>query len=279
MFSTSRTSSSSPSPRLSSYAVWMMLVRTMAFSGGGLHHHRGRMAFSTGGLHGRTGALRGSSEELCTIKFETADGIRIIEGVRRGELVRSALLKRGVSPHNKGAQTINCRGLGTCGTCAVDIDGEVTPRTNIERTRLSLPPHTNPSLRLACQCRVHGDLVIRKYDGFWGHKADLAPSQWGRPVLGDLEYLMDPDAANIVCGVCGGTETVSCPNCGGRGKITATTGETDCPACDGTGLVLCRSCFKLDPFDLDAVRQAATDARRRRLDDAVDIVVKRRASS
>lgn len=31
------------------------------------------------------------------------------------------LLHGGVSPHNDKARAINCRGLGTCGTCAVEI--------------------------------------------------------------------------------------------------------------------------------------------------------------
>jgi ferredoxin len=39
----------------------------------------------------------------------------------RGSKLRTAMLLNGVSPHNGKAQLINCRGLGTCGTCAVEI--------------------------------------------------------------------------------------------------------------------------------------------------------------
>lgn len=39
----------------------------------------------------------------------------------RGAKLRTALLQAGVSPHNGRATLINCRGLGTCGTCAVEI--------------------------------------------------------------------------------------------------------------------------------------------------------------
>jgi ferredoxin len=39
----------------------------------------------------------------------------------QGSRLRSALLQGGVSPHNDRAQLINCRGLGTCGTCAVEV--------------------------------------------------------------------------------------------------------------------------------------------------------------
>ena len=74
-----------------------------------------------------------------------------------GETLRTALLKSGkVTPHNGKAQIINCRGLGTCGTCAVEIKGKVSPSTwnAKERLRLNFPPHSMPGnqkLRLACQ--------------------------------------------------------------------------------------------------------------------------------
>lgn len=41
--------------------------------------------------------------------------------VLQGTKLRTALLQNGVSPHNGNAKLINCRGLGTCGTCAVEI--------------------------------------------------------------------------------------------------------------------------------------------------------------
>jgi len=41
--------------------------------------------------------------------------------VQRGTTLRTALLLNGLSPHNGRAQLINCRGLGTCGTCAVEV--------------------------------------------------------------------------------------------------------------------------------------------------------------
>ncbi len=41
--------------------------------------------------------------------------------VRRGALLRTALLKAGLTPHNGDARLICCRGLGTCGTCAVEV--------------------------------------------------------------------------------------------------------------------------------------------------------------
>ncbi|MDX2229399.1 MAG: 2Fe-2S iron-sulfur cluster-binding protein [Leptolyngbyaceae cyanobacterium bins.349] len=86
-----------------------------------------------------------------------------------GENLRQVLLQQGVEVHNGKAKLINCRGLGTCGTCAVHIEGAIAAPSWREQARLSLPPH-NPqqSRRLCCQLQVLGDLQITKYDGFWG---------------------------------------------------------------------------------------------------------------
>ncbi len=90
-----------------------------------------------------------------------------------GAILRDVLLEAGESPHNGGAAIANCRGLGTCGTCAVEIEGPVSPPTDRERWRLGFPPHDADSgLRLACQTRVEGDLEVRKYGGFWGQHTE-----------------------------------------------------------------------------------------------------------
>lgn len=98
---------------------------------------------------------------------------------RPNEKLRDVLLRADrdyFSPHNGGARLINCRGLGSCGTCAVQISqGSVDPpiRSAIENFRLSLPPHGKESsseknMRLACQVRVTSDISLRKFDKFWG---------------------------------------------------------------------------------------------------------------
>lgn len=90
-----------------------------------------------------------------------------------GENLRQVLLKNGYLLHNGKAQLLNCMGLGTCGTCAVAIEGKVSALTDIEKFRLSFPPHKPENkLRLACQCKVLGDLSITKYGGFWGQNID-----------------------------------------------------------------------------------------------------------
>lgn len=88
----------------------------------------------------------------------------------RGAVLRDVLLAAGVSPHN-GPRAVSCHSLGTCGTCAVAIEGEVSPRVpeGREAWRLDFSPHDSESgLRLACQVCVESDLVVEKFDGFWG---------------------------------------------------------------------------------------------------------------
>ena len=87
--------------------------------------------------------------------------------------LRHTLLAEDLPLYNGIARYIHCRGLGTCGTCAVRIHGVVSPPTRIERWRLQFPPHRiEQDLRLACQCQVLGDLTLQKLGGLWGTKDD-----------------------------------------------------------------------------------------------------------
>lgn len=86
-----------------------------------------------------------------------------------GANLRLVLLHARLPLYNGAARAIHCRGLGTCGTCAVRIEGDVSERTAVERLRFALPPHDRQSgLRLACQCTVLGDLKVTKYLGMFG---------------------------------------------------------------------------------------------------------------
>jgi ferredoxin len=86
-----------------------------------------------------------------------------------GAVLRDVLCEAGESPHNGRSSLLNCRGLGSCGTCAVAVSGETSDPTRREQLRLSTPPHDpDAGLRLACQTRVLGDLRVRKGEGFWG---------------------------------------------------------------------------------------------------------------
>lgn len=86
-----------------------------------------------------------------------------------GANLRKVLLQNKVDLYNAKANLINCRGIGSCGTCAVSIEGHVSPPNWKDQARRSLPPHSpSKNLRLACQTKVLGDLQVTKYDGFWG---------------------------------------------------------------------------------------------------------------
>ncbi|HMP99466.1 MAG TPA: hypothetical protein PKC24_06760 [Cyclobacteriaceae bacterium] len=86
-----------------------------------------------------------------------------------GENLRDVLLQNGMHPYNGNAKLINCRGLGTFGTCAVKITGPVSAATAVEKWRLNFPPHQiQNGLRLACQTKILADVVVQKFEGFWG---------------------------------------------------------------------------------------------------------------
>jgi ferredoxin len=89
----------------------------------------------------------------------------------KGTNLRRLLLSSGLSPYNGKAKVLNCRGLGSCGTCAVSIHGKVSPKTAMEKWRLAFPPHQPDSgLRLACQVKIEGNIKLTKGLGFWGEK-------------------------------------------------------------------------------------------------------------
>jgi ferredoxin len=102
------------------------------------------------------------------IRFSNKDII-----IDEGANLRKALLSHGQSPYNGLSAYLNCRGMGSCGTCAVRIKGHLNPPTFMEKWRLGFPPHRKSNgLRLACQVKVKSDLIIEKGKGFWGEKID-----------------------------------------------------------------------------------------------------------
>ena len=87
----------------------------------------------------------------------------------QGANLRQVLLQNGIDLYNGATSAINCYGLGTCGTCAVQVEGAVSEPEWRERTRRSLPPHSlAQNRRLACQTQVLGDVKVTKFDGAWG---------------------------------------------------------------------------------------------------------------
>jgi len=101
----------------------------------------------------------------------TVDGQEI--ECETGAILRDVLREADLSPHNGRAETLNCRGHGSCGTCAVAVSGAASEPTRRETVRLSVPPHDpDDGLRLACQTRIQGDVTVEKHPGFWGHHAE-----------------------------------------------------------------------------------------------------------
>ena len=92
--------------------------------------------------------------------------------VEQGANLRKAIRDRGIEIHNGPSRYFNCKGMGTCGTCALECtSGEAGDLSLKEKVRLSVPPHSKKNnLRLSCQIKVNSDLKLKKHDGLWGTK-------------------------------------------------------------------------------------------------------------
>ncbi|MCR9116430.1 MAG: (2Fe-2S)-binding protein [bacterium] len=92
--------------------------------------------------------------------------------VEEGTNLRLAALAAGVNLYQgvlgMGASVnkiVNCRGLGTCGTCSVYIKkgmDHCSEPTSIEKLRMRIPDRIDEKnqLRLACQTQVNGDIEV-----------------------------------------------------------------------------------------------------------------------
>lgn len=89
--------------------------------------------------------------------------------VAEGTNLRQALLDQSIDLYSEGAKVFNCHGHGTCGTCVVSVEGDVSESTKLETARMAVPPHSaHKERRLACQVKVLGDVRITKFDGYFG---------------------------------------------------------------------------------------------------------------
>jgi ferredoxin len=64
--------------------------------------------------------------------------------------LRQTLVQNGIDLYNVNAKVINCREIGSCGTCAVQIEGEVSQVNWRDRTKAiftSSFSYTKPALR------------------------------------------------------------------------------------------------------------------------------------
>ena len=107
------------------------------------------------------------------IDVELPDGTLI--KAQKGQNLRKALKDHFDFLYNKPMAAIHCRGMGSCGTCALVVEGDVNPPTFMEKWRLNFPPHKqslDKGIRLACQVSVEGSLKIKKLSGRWGQGSD-----------------------------------------------------------------------------------------------------------
>lgn len=88
--------------------------------------------------------------ENVTVRFEP-DGV--IVTVPHGSTAHSAAIAAGVH------LDAPCSGLGRCGRCTVDVDGEVSPPTADEVALIDLPDLAS-GVRLACRARLLSDATV-----------------------------------------------------------------------------------------------------------------------
>jgi ferredoxin len=107
---------------------------------------------------------------MATIHFRARD--RDLEiPCPEGANLRMVLLHARLPLYTKVARALHCRGRGSCGTCAVHVEGAVSEPTPAEQRRLKMPPFAKrEGLRLACQCSVLGDVTVTKSDGIFGQR-------------------------------------------------------------------------------------------------------------
>lgn len=103
-----------------------------------------------------------------------------------GANLRSLALRHGVQLYPGLHRVFNCRGLAQCGSCRVLLlngtERNATRRTFLERLRLALSYFAighGEELRLACQCRVLGDLDVLErpptnFSGTYAPEAEAA---------------------------------------------------------------------------------------------------------
>lgn len=89
--------------------------------------------------------------------------------VETGVNLRQLMRKVNVTPYRGVSMLTNCRGHNFCGTCAVEIvDGKgASPRSPDEEAtlggNLAIAKVVEKNLRLSCQTKVTGDIVVKTH--------------------------------------------------------------------------------------------------------------------
>ena len=98
-----------------------------------------------------------------------------------GDNLCQILLANDIELYNGNAKIANCGGIGVCGACTVQVEGNVSNRSWIENIWRSLPLFSPMAdRRLACQTQVLGDVEVVKFEGFLGRGADTVWTSEGK---------------------------------------------------------------------------------------------------
>lgn len=75
-----------------------------------------------------------------------------------GANLRKAANYKDVEIYKGMAQMLNCRGMGMCGTCLIEVEPmeNVDPQTFVERLH-----KLEPNQKLGCRTKVYGDITIK----------------------------------------------------------------------------------------------------------------------
>ncbi len=75
-----------------------------------------------------------------------------------GANLRQAAHYHDVQIYKGMARMLNCRGMGACGTCMIEVEpmDNVDPHTFMERLH-----KVGPNQKLGCRAKVYGDITIK----------------------------------------------------------------------------------------------------------------------
>ena len=100
------------------------------------------------------------------VRFEREGEDPVELDVGFGSNLFRAAFGRSVSLFNGPMKVLHCWGKGSCGACFVEVVSgaeALAERTDVEKKKLR---DAAEDVRLACQLRVRGDLVVRKPPGW-----------------------------------------------------------------------------------------------------------------
>ncbi|CAM9515071.1 unnamed protein product, partial [Choristocarpus tenellus] len=90
-----------------------------------------------------------------------------------------------------------------------------------------------------------------------GHVPHLEqPEETARAIFNFVKNGND-DVSLVTCAVCQGTKLQPCYNCDGQGSYETYGRVVSCKCCGSSGNIICRSCFKGDPWDVEEARARA----------------------